>query len=74
MYVHLDFSLIATFGPEERPILFLRDEGWAEEWLYFQSASQPTTYLTKYSKWNISATTDRIFLKFQLKLMGPTQH
>jgi hypothetical protein len=26
--------------------------------------SQPTAYLTKYSKWNISATTDQIFLKY----------
>ena len=26
---------IATLGPEEKPILSQRDEGWAEEWLYF---------------------------------------
>ena len=35
---------IATLGPEERPILSQRDEGWAEEWLYFhQPASQPAS-------------------------------
>ena len=38
---------IATLGPEERPILSQRDEGWAEEWLYFhQPTSQPTDRLS----------------------------
>ena len=60
---------IATLGPEERPILSQRDEGWAKEWLYFyqptsQPTSQPTAYLPKYSKWNISGTACWIVLKF----------
>ena len=38
---------IATLGPEERPILSQRDEGWAKEWLYFhQPASQPVNQPT----------------------------
>ena len=37
-------------APEEKPIPSQRDEGWAEEWLYFhppanQPASRPTAYL-----------------------------
>jgi hypothetical protein len=42
--VSLDIGHIATLGPEERPILSQRDEGWAKEWLYFhQPASQPAS-------------------------------
>ena len=37
---------IATLGPEERPTLSQSDEGWAEEWLYFQSPSQPANRLS----------------------------
>jgi hypothetical protein len=39
--------IIATLGPEERPILSQRDEGWAEDRNYFHVtvASHPTAYL-----------------------------
>ena len=37
-------------------------------------ASQPTAYLTIYLKWNISATTDRIFPNIKLKLKEPNRN
>jgi hypothetical protein len=49
---------------KKRPILYQRDEGWAEEWLYFHQTAP------EYLKWDISATTYWIFLKFETKACG----
>ena len=65
-------NVIATLGPEERPILSQRDEGWAEEWLYFQPPAYKLLQIPAYKLLQIlpilhniqSGTTDGIFLKF----------
>ena len=43
-FCYMEGANIATLGPEEKPILSQRDEGWAEEWHYFHPASQPATH------------------------------
>jgi hypothetical protein len=56
-------AYFATLGPEERPIL---------SQVTIQPAGPP--FFSEYSKWNISSTTELIFLNFELKLSNPNQN
>ena len=79
-------GVVATLGPEERPILSLEDEGGAEEWLYFhqppsQPARQPATQPPNRPPivQNIQSGISQQPLiasssNFKLMLMGPDQN
>ena len=69
-----DFGhFIATLGPEEKFILFQRDDGWAEEWLYFRPASQPPR-LQNIQGGIFQQLLIGSFSNFKLKFMEPTQN
>ena len=63
---------IATLGPEERPILSQRDEGWAQEWL---NEDDLKWKMTSNIKTGISQQPlIGPFSNFKHKLLGPNQN